>query len=70
MLVYNIFPHCNSVMHSAFQNIELIKQIYLYSEIAESKFEVPIVTNLSGNTVLHLCMDEAIAEYKTAEFLL
>lgn len=46
MLVYNIFPHCNSVLHYAFKNIELVKQIYECSEMVDSKFEIPIVVNI------------------------
>lgn len=68
MLVYNIFPGCNTSLHYAFQKPPIIKGIYDYSVSKEEPFEVPFIKNLKGESPLHLCLKKK--EFKTADLLL
>jgi len=67
MLVYNIFPWCNTVLHYAASKPDIIKELYEYSEMEDEEFEVPFLNNLDTISPMHLCMTNK--EFKTADLL-
>lgn len=68
LMVYNIFPSCNTALHYVSQKQNVIKQIYNHSENPAAKFEIPFIINLYGESPIHVCM--ANKEFKTVDFYL
>jgi hypothetical protein len=46
MMVLNILPRCNSVLHYVVDKANYIKEIYRMSEIKGEEFEIPFIINL------------------------
>ena len=63
MLVYNILPGGNTVMHKLTSSPETIKKIFMIAHPNEEKvqekiFEIPFLQNLDEKTALHICKEQ------------
>lgn len=54
MLVYNIFPNCNTFLHNIYNKQNLIKDLY---KLAEGKFIPPFIENIDGKSPLEICIE-------------
>lgn len=71
LLLLNIFPRANTVIHMSTKNLKIIKKFYQIineQNKDENFFEVPFINNLEGETPLHLCLKKE--NYKSADLIL
>lgn len=71
LLLLNIFPKGNTVLHYAYKNLGMIKKFYQIVNSDESSnnyFEIPFLNNFDNLTPLHKCMIDK--NYKSADILL
>lgn len=71
LLLLNIFPLGNTVLHLAIKNLSAIRRCY--SIIRESnqtghKFEIPFIANFDLETPIHLCLKSK--NYKAADIII
>ena len=71
MLLLNIFPKGNTILHFAYKYIGLYKRFYQViteNQVDGEQFEIPFINNFDGLTPLHKCLDNK--NYKSADILL
>lgn len=70
LLVLNIFPKGNTILHLAIKNLGAIRKFYsiLKSNQGEKIFEIPFINNFDQHTPLHLCLKTK--NYKSADLIL
>ncbi len=64
-LLYNILPGCNTVLHYVVTKQNLIRELYACSEGENAGFQIPFLSNIVGESPIHLCISKQ--ELKNAD---
>eukprot|EP00347_Sterkiella_histriomuscorum_P010355 403376619 len=71
LLLLNIFPLGNTVLHLAIRNLGAIRKFYQIirdSNSESEKFEIPFINNFNNETPIHLCLKTK--NFKSADIIL
>ena len=76
-LTLNVLPRCETVIHKAASNFEFSKFIKekamgpnLPGDLSEPEFIIPFISNIDGDTPLHLSIEGDNGEIRVADFFL
>jgi len=71
LLVTNLLPQFNSILHLGFQKLDLLRFLYSVSEDVrktDETFFIPFFRNINGKSPIHLCFESQ--NIKAAEVLI
>lgn len=71
LLVTNLLPQFNSILHLGFQKLDLLRVLYSVTEEVrktDETFFIPFFRNINGKSPIHLCFESQ--NIKAAEVLI